>query len=247
MECSGDNCVANCDKNNSCQYLSLRCYRGNCTLRCRDYLSCQYSTVVCPSVENGQCYVHCDDGYGACQYSDFTCPSGGNCVFQFGGRYSRQAWIGAGIDITCQENSICTIICAGNDSNSNGYQCVNSRITCPRENGKCTLECSGYRACQTSGLTVAATNCTGRHSCRYATITCPANNNCTINCDGQSSCGNTRVICPTGDYSCNILCTDPLSCSNLSITNTHNVYLQCCGGLSCAGTSVTPALTECPY
>ena len=341
MKCSG-NCITNCNYESSCQYLFLQCYGGNCTLNCRDLYSCRYSTVLCSSDKDGLCYVYCN-GDDACRDSDFTCPVGGNCVFHFEGVHSSSNRIGYNTNVMCKENSTCHVICAGRSS-SNIDQCDNSHITCPRESGRCTVECSGYYACWEAniacgrdrdclscsgesscyGATISLSttdmimlNCSGQHSCRYsritcpannncaincysqyscyeakmtcpanstctincqgqyscsgtaevtcptesdctincdgqyscqnARLTCPANNNCTINCDGQYSCNNARVTCPTGDYSCNILCTDPLSCSNLSITNTHNVYLQCCGGLSCAGTSVTPASTECPY
>ena len=98
------------------------------------------------------------------------------------------------------------------------YAC---RITCPT-NSECTI------------------NCTEAYSCQSATFTCPTNSNCTINCDGPSSCRSANVTCPTGDYSCNILCTDFLSCSDLSITNTHNVNIKCCGDLSCVGAGMVP-------
>ena len=272
VECLGGNCHIDCLQDSTCQHLTLAGTSGNRTMNCRGRQSCRYSTVLCPS--SGVCNVNCGSTYGhyACQRSQFTCPGGGKCMFEFNGQ-SNGYWIGQYAVITCQENSTCDIHCTGSSTNAQS-QCSNSQITCPTENGDCSIKCNGYYSCRSSTImsgprgnsltcsgeyscnsatitlpstSVANLNCTGRHSCQSTRITCPANNNCTINCDGQYSCQNARVTCPTGDYSCNILCTDPLSCSNLSITNTHNVYLQCCGGLSCAGTSVTPASTECPY
>ena len=145
---------------------------------------------------------------------------------------------------------MCSIRCTGLSNNAR-YQCYDADIICPTSNGECTVECSGYLSCPYSRITCGpnnAVNCTGLSSCQQANFYCPASNNCTINCDGQYSCNNARVTCPTGDYSCNIRCTDPLSCQGLSITNTHNVNLLCCGGpTACAGMSVVPTSINCPY
>ena len=273
LNCSGESCITNCDYDYACEYMTLHCIRGNCTINCRDYFACRSSTVLCPS--DGLCIVNCSNSYSysACRYSDFTCPAGGYCIFNFGVQSRQSDFVGASSTITCEDHSICEIYCTSRFITSDN-QCYNSRITCPRESGRCIIRCGAYRACHLStiicgrdrdclscsgelscssarislpDIEFSTLNCTGQSSCQATTITCPTKNACTINCDGQSSCERTRVICPTGDYSCNILCTDPLSCSNLRITNTHNVYLQCCGQLSCLGTSVTASSTDCPY
>ena len=151
-------------------------------------------------------------------------------------------------EITCPTGSNCTINC------NNYYSCYYTEIACTAENN-CTVNCDGTDSCDYAKVTCPTNhycniNCRGIFSCHFSEIICPTNNNCTVNCEsgfGKSiSCYDARVICPTGDYSCNILCTDPLSCSNLSIVNTHNVYLQCCGSETrCAGPSVNASSIEC--
>ena len=259
----------NCNKGSTCKRSTVNCTSGNCEMNCKEEYTCGYSTVICPSY--GYCIFYCN-GDESCQHSDFTCSVGGNCTFHFEGLSANRDRIGYNTVITCQENSICSIVCTGR-SNSNDDQCSSLHVICPRESGRCFVECSGYEACRyvniacgierdclscsgsyscnratitLSNVSMSSLNCTGRSSCQSARIVCSGNNNCTINCDGQYSCNNARVTCPTGDYSCNILCIDPLSCSNLSITNTHNVNLQCCGSQTrCAGTRVVPTSTEC--
>ena len=265
-ECLGKSCHMNCYGDSSCSRSTFGCSNGNCSLHCTDYFACLYATVRCSP--NTLCDVNCLNGNQACQRSNLVCEQGSNCIFNFDGGYYGD-YIGNFADIICEENSTCNIRCTGL-SNSAHSQCRYIDIICPSI-GDCTVECSGYRSCQrsrfTSGpksncltcngegscqeMTIAlqgTMNCTGRYSCRYAAVTCPANKNCTIICDGQYSCNEARVTCPTGDYSCNIRCTDPLSCQGLSITNTHNVNLLCCGGLTaCAGTSVVPTSIDCPH
>ena len=238
VQCLNGNCLVECDWDDTCQRLTLVCVGGDCTVNCSNSRnSCHDLTVECPP--HRQCTVDCLS-YLACWQSRLNCPERGNCIFNF---VDKGYQAGYGSVISCQNNSICTIYCDGPAH----YACRSSLIQCPRDTGGCIIQCSGYLSCERSTITLLAKlSCTGQSSCQHSTINCPANNTCTINCDGQYSCNNARVTCPTGDYSCNILCTDPLSCSNLSITNTHNVYLQCCGGLSCAGIGVTPASTECP-
>ncbi len=250
MQCSGDKCLLSCEGRDSCSYATLDCFNGNCSLYCTDWYSCEYSTVRCS--QDAFCDVNCiSGGFGACSSTVFVCEPGSNCVFNFDGGNSG-LYIGSSTDITCEENSTCSIRCTGRSTRAY-QQCTYSDIICPTNNGECNIECSGYRSCYSSRITCgpgpnSAVNCTGLSSCQSSRITCPANRNCTINCDGQYSCNIARVTCPTGDYSCNIHCTDPLSCQGLSITNTHNVNLLCCGGpTACAGTSVVPTSTDCPY
>ena len=224
----------------------VECSSGNCTLNCTDDYSCRYSTVNCSPY--GLCTVNCYSDpnrhtYRTCDRLKLICPAKGNCIFNFNGGIS----LGDYIAVTCEENSTCAIRCTSTDRR---YTCWGSHITCPRYSGDCTVECSGPSACERStiGCGPGRVSCSGQDSCKDTHFICPANNNCTINCDGQYSCQNARVTCPTGDYSCNILCTDPLSCPNLSITNTHNVNLLCCRGeTACAGTSVVATSTDCPY
>ena len=208
----------------------------------------------------------------ACFFLVFKLPQNTKTTQE--GNYSSLYSIGSNAEITCLENSTCSIVCAGNGTTTNYELCGYLRINCREENARCTVECSGYRACRYANIicgrdrnclscsgkgscygaimtypdvSMPVLQCTGSDSCWFANITCPPQNNCTINCNGHSSCNYARVTCPTGDYSCNILCTDPLSCSKLSITNTHNVYLQCCGSATrCAGISgPMTASTEC--
>ena len=238
-------------------------------LHCRGRQSCQSSTVICPS--EGQCNVYCD-GDNACQFSDFTCSEGGTCLFHFEGNELSVEQVGAYATILCKENSVCKIICAGKSRNIDN-QCFRLSITCPQEGGKCTVECTGgSHTCQYANIicgrgndclncsgkfsclratitflngSKSILNCTGPSSCQYANIICPVNSNCTVNCNDSNSCNYARVTCPTGDYSCNVLCTAFRSCSNLTITNTHNVNLQCCGGQSCTRMGISPTSTDC--
>ena len=208
----------------------------------------------------------------ACFFLIFELPQNTNTTQ--GDNNSSLYSTGSYAEITCLENSACSIVCAGIGTTANYGLCGYLTVNCSKDNAKCTVECSGYRACgygniicgsdadclSCSGegscygtaimfpdVSMPVLPCTGSDSCWFTNITCPPSNNCTINCNGKSSCQNARVTCPTGDYSCNILCTDPLSCSNLSITNTRNVYLQCCGSATrCARTSASVATsTEC--
>ena len=278
-----ESCRINCHNDGSCSRSTLDCSNGNCSLYCTNF-SCDYATVRCS--QGAFCDVNCNDSYydiiwayryyyddysATCSSTEFVCEQGSTCVFNFYGGYR----IGYDTNITCEENSTCSIRCTELSIYSGSHQCDSANIICPTSNGDCTVECSGYNSCRSSritcgpssdclscsgkwscdgstitlraGLNEPIMNCTGLSSCRYSTITCSAKNNCNINCDGQYSCISARVICPTGDYSCNIRCTDPLSCQGLSITNTHSVNLLCCGGpTACAGTRVVPTSTDCP-
>ena len=218
---------------------------GKCIFEFVDQSSnhCTGCNAIITCQENSTCVIRCTGSSryadNQCSWSRITCPTeNGDCTIKCSGRSS------------CQSSTIMSGPRGDSLTCSGEYSCNGATITCLTD-GNC-LNCTGQYSCNSATITLSSTsvanlNCTGRHSCQSSTITCSASNNCTINCDGQYTCQNARVTCPTGDYSCNILCTDPLSCSNLSIINTHNVYLQCCGGLSCAGTSVTTASTECPY
>ncbi len=251
FECWGESCRTNCYEEQSCSRSNLDCFNGNCSLHCTDYYSCEYLTIRCS--QGAFCDINCiSHRFGACSNTEFVCEQGSTCVFNFNGGYSG-IYIGSSTDITCEENSICSIRCTGLSSISANRQCIYADIICPANNGECNVECSGYLSCYSSRIRCgpgpkSAMNCIGLSSCQSSAITCPANNDCTINCDGQYSCNNARVTCPTGDYSCNIRCTDPLSCQGLSIINTHNVNLLCCGGpTACAGASVVPTSIDCPY
>ncbi len=249
VQCSGDSCLQSCDGQGSCSYTMTECSNGNCSLLCTDRESCQYATMRCSA--NAFCNVNCLNGYQVCLGSTFVCEQGSTCVFNFDGGYTGD-YIGRNTDITCEENSTCSIRCTGLNDFAQ-YQCQYADIICPTSNGDCIVECSNHDSCYFSRITSGpepnnAVNCSGLSSCRGIKFYCQANSNCTINCDGQYSCMDARVTCPTGDYSCNIRCTDPLSCQGLSITNTHNVNLLCCGGpTACAGTSVVPTSIDCPY
>ena len=246
----GDDIAVTCKENSSC---AIRCTSSY-------YSTCYSSHITCPRY-SGDCTVECS-GNSACQESTIECGPGRDCL-SCSGKYSCDnstlrlysidtanlncsgPWSCRYSNIGCQNND-CIVTCAGDTA------CQHARFTCSDRNG-CIINCVAQSTCQYASFTCLTSdectiNCAEESTCQYASFTCPANNNCTINCDGQYSCQNARVTCPTGDYSCNILCTDPLSCQNLSVTNTHNVNLLCCGGeTACAGTSVVPVSTDCPY
>ena len=276
MECSSGNCTLNCTDYYSCRDSIVNCSPdGLCTVNCYPdfnqytYGTCFHLELICPlngicifnfdgrstgydlghniivtCKENSTCAIRCtsspNNPYSQCYRSRITCPRySGDCTVECSGRYACRY-----LNIECGPGRNC-LSCSGQ------YSCERSTLRLYSID-TAYLICSGLSSCQ-NAYTGCQNNdciitCAGDSACQYARFTCPANNNCTINCDGQYSCQNARVTCPTGDYSCNILCTDPLSCQNLSITNTHNVNLLCCGGeTACAGTSVVPTSTDCPY
>ena len=225
----GQDSIILCQENSACNII--------CTGIGSARSSCNRISITCPTT-NGSCVVECS-GYQSCQYSNIMCGANSDCLSCTGYQACNSA------TITLSSTELATQHCTGQSS------CQSARITCPGDRD-CAISCNATDACQSASFTCpqnneCTINCTTAGTCQSATFTCSPYQDCTINCDGLYSCQNARVTCPTGDYSCNILCTDPLSCSNMSITNTHNVYLQCCGGLSCAGSTVIPSSTECPY
>ena len=268
--CSGGNCLINCEGNDTCQYSNIKCTSGICTLNCRGEGSCGNSTVLCSPY--GYCNVYCESySVTACQFSEFTCQAGGNCVFYFTSQTVPRN-IGHFVSITCQENSKCNIVCTGNSTRGYYYSpyyglCSHSHITCPRESGNCTVECSSVGSCHLSDITcgrnsnclscsgkyscqraninffdesMPVLNCTGHNACRYIDITCPPNNNCKINCNGVNSCDYAEVICPI-ENECMINCDGGSSCSQARVTcpPDSNCNIHCDGQYSCWNARVT--------
>ena len=198
--CSGGNCLINCEEIDTCQYSNIECSSGNCTLNCRGEGSCDYSTVLC-SPYTGQCNVYCESySVTACQFSEYTCQTGGNCVFYFA-RQTIFRTVGHFVIITCRENSTCNIVCAYAENLTAMYhiyphlqsgECSYSNITCPRESGRCTVECSGFAACSYSNISCGqdadCLSCSGIYSCLGASVIFPNESKPVMNCIGLGSC-----------------------------------------------------------
>ena len=242
---SGDSCFIHCTGPGSCANFKNTCPSGgDCEVLYDGSSSggvAYGATTTCE--ENSKCNIICTGSDpnrpDVCRTSTFDCSSD-----------SAQCNIECDSYFTCRE---ATITCGtnGNCVTCSGYQsCYQSSITLTGETA--SLNCSGpNHACSSSTITCTDNNdctvhCTNSYSCSQSTrINCPENGDCTIDCSGENSCDSARITCPTGDYSCDVLCTDPLSCASLSIMNTHNLYLQCCGGTACSGVGITPNSNAC--
>ena len=239
----GGSCFINC-LGGTCGGLILTCPAGgDCVLQFEGVTRsgvAYNSRITCE--DNSNCHIMCTgsdpDRVDVCRLATFDCSSD-----------SAQCSIECDSYFTCHQS---TMTCStSNCITCSGYQsCYQSSITLTGEIAN--LNCSGPNyACSSSRITCVdnddcTIHCTNSYSCSENTrMNCPENGDCTIDCSGENSCDRARITCPVGDYTCNILCTDPFSCASLSITNTHNLYLQCCGGTACSGVGITPNSNEC--
>ena len=239
VDCSSEHCALECDgtgDSNACNSITYECAGEDCSLNCPGHGTCRNSNIK--AVSSNSFYWHCWKG---CSGSTLTCTSKTchvNCENYFGCN---------SITFLYDAAESFTLVC--NDF-GHGFTCGSLNILpVPGSSpGSLTVGCYGNYVCRgNTEITCPSgdscvVNCQGPGSCDGLIVTCPAEGDCTIEC---GSCHSAQITCPVGDHRCNILCVDPNSCGSLSITNTHNLHLQCCGGTACSGVGIAPDSTEC--
>ena len=132
----------------------------------------------------------------------------------------------------------------GEDPTPPGATACPSECTGGCQDGVCTIDCTGFGACDTATIACPADHacrivCDGGDACDSSTIECAAGFACEIDCDGGvDACGDLEI-------NCNAASTCNLACSDVAMVCT-GAFLACGSGAcaaSCAGGSLP--MVEC--
>ena len=237
LECAGDNCTLECEKNGNpgaaidgkCNGPKI-CSANHCTFNCNAKWSCGGS-IECDQSNTSEQSI-CDIN---CGIQSFPAGPVNTCQDPIDVQGSDT------LNLNCWSNKSCGNIRVQDSGDAN--------IKCDAENA-CTppLSVTPGESDIEEGLHCNAESCevwcNGKSSC--PTVKVKHADSATINCTGIQSCGQL-VRCEELEGSCQVTCSNNDSCSNVQIdsavqgTVTCNSDDSCKGELSCAG--VTEACT----